>query len=156
MANLAAIIANRGFYYTPHVIKDIKENNILKSFQEKHNTCVDEKYFDVIVSAMNEVVNSGTGIKAKIDSIEVCGKTGTVENKTFNDHSVFISFAPMNNPAIAIAVYVEYGTWGGIWAAKIASLMIEKYLVKELSENAKNKEKQVLDAIILDKHSDFK
>ena len=93
---------------------------------------------------------------AQIDSIRVCGKTGTVQNKTFNDHSVFIAFAPRENPKIAIAVYVEYGTWGGIWAAKIASLMIEKYLVKELSEKGKKKEKEVLDAIILDKHSDFK
>ena len=155
MANLAAIIANRGFYYTPHVIKDIKDNNILKPFQEKHNTCVDEKYFDVIVSAMNEVVNNGTGKKAKIDSIEVCGKTGTVENKTFNDHSVFISFAPMNNPAIAIAVYVEYGTWGSKWAAPIASLMMERYIKGSLSEKSIKKANKISEVVILNQNTQF-
>ena len=155
MANLAAIIANRGFYYTPHVIKDIKDNNILKPFQVKHNTCVDEKYFDIIVSAMNEVVNNGTGKKAKIDSIEVCGKTGTVENKTFNDHSVFISFAPMNNPAIAIAVYVEYGTWGSKWAAPIASLMMERYIKGSLSEKSIKKANKISEAVILNQNTQF-
>ena len=114
------------------------------------------EYFEPVINAMEMVVENGTARNAQIDSIIVCGKTGTVQNETFNDHYVFIAFAPKENPQIAIAVYVEYGTWGGIWAAKIASLMIEKYLVKELSEKGKNKEKQVLDAVILDKHSDFK
>jgi penicillin-binding protein 2 len=157
MANLAAIIANRGYYYTPHLVKKIGENGSKRSeYLKKNFTMAAAKYFDPVVNAMEMVVDNGTARAAKIDSISVCGKTGTVQNETFNDHSVFIAFAPKENPQIAIAVYVEYGTWGGVWAAKIASLMIEKYLLKELSEQGKKKEQQVLDAVILDKHSDFK
>ena len=157
MANLAAIIANRGYYYTPHLVKKIgKDGSKRPEYLKKNYAMAAAEYFEPVINAMEMVVENGTARNAQIDSIIVCGKTGTVQNETFNDHSVFIAFAPKENPQIAIAVYVEYGTWGGIWAAKIASLMIEKYLAKELSENAKNKEKQVLDAIILDKHSDFK
>jgi len=157
MANLAAILANKGYYYTPHLIKSIGEGGDKKAiFKQKHYTVVDSSYFTPVREAMEQVVLNGTARRAQIDSISVCGKTGTVENKTFNDHSVFIAFAPKDNPKIAIAVYVEYGTWGGTWAAPIASVMIEKYLKKELSERGKKKEKRILDAIILDKHSDFK
>ena len=156
MANLASIIANRGYYYTPHVIKKIANENILKKFKIKHSTCVDKKHFEVVVKAMNEVVNQGTGRNAKIDSIEVCGKTGTVENKTFNDHSVFISFAPMNSPQIAIAVYVEYGTWGSKWAAPIASLMMELFIKGSLSEKSIEKANQISQAVILNPNTDFK
>jgi penicillin-binding protein 2 len=156
MANLASIIANRGYYYTPHVIKKIANENILKKFKIKHSTCVDKKHFEVVVKAMNEVVNQGTGRNARIDSIEVCGKTGTVENKTFNDHSVFISFAPMDNPQIAIAVYVEYGTWGSKWAAPIASLMMESFIKGSLSEKSIEKANQISQAVILNPNTDFK
>ena len=155
MANLAAIIANKGYYYTPHIIKRIDEENISEKFQTKHYTCVDAKHFDVIINAMNEVVNKGTGRNAQIDSIEVCGKTGTVENKNFNDHSVFISFAPMNLPKIAIAVYVEYGTWGSKWAAPIASLMMENYINGFLSRNSKVKADKIHNEVILDKNTKF-
>jgi len=157
MANLAAIIANRGYYYTPHLVKKIgKDGEKRPEYLEKHFAMADAKYYDPVVNAMEQVVLNGTARGAQIDSLSVCGKTGTVQNETFNDHSVFIAFAPKENPKIAIAVYVEYGTWGGLWAAKIASLMIEKYLREELSEKGKKKEQEVLDAIILDKHSDFK
>ena len=156
MANLASIIANRGYYYTPHIIKRIADQNVLKKFKIKHSTCVDKKHFEVVVKAMNEVVNKGTGRNARIDSIEVCGKTGTVENKTFNDHSVFISFAPMNNPQIAIAVYVEYGTWGSKWAAPIASLMMESFIKGSLSEKSIEKANQISQAVILNPNTHFK
>mgnify|MGYP000026223528 FL=1 len=157
MANLAAIIANKGYYYTPHLVKKIgKDGSKRPEYLQKNYTMAAAKYFDPVANAMEMVVENGTARAAKIDSIIVCGKTGTVQNETFNDHSVFIAFAPKENPQIAIAVYVEYGTWGGVWAAKIASLMIEKYLLKELSEKGKKKEQEVLDAVILDKHSDFK
>ena len=155
MANLAAIIANKGYYYTPHIIKRIDEENISEKFQTKHYTCVDAKHFDVIINAMNEVVNKGTGRNAQIDNIEVCGKTGTVENKNFNDHSVFISFAPMNLPKIAIAVYVEYGTWGSKWAAPIAGLMMENYINGFLSRNSKVKADKIHNEVILDKNTKF-
>ena len=157
MANLAAILANRGYYYTPHLVRKIGEDGTKKEqFLVKHYASVDQKYFLPVVDAMEQVVLNGTARQAQIDSISVCGKTGTVENKTFNDHSVFIAFAPKDNPKIAIAVYVEYGTWGGTWAAPIASLMIEKYLNGEIkSEKGKRKEARVLSTKILDKHAKF-
>ena len=155
MANLAAIIGNKGYYFTPHIIKQIEEENIKEKFKTKHYSCVDAKHFDVIINAMNEVVNNGTGRNAHIDSIEVCGKTGTVENKNFNDHSVFISFAPMNQPKIAIAVYVEFGTWGSKWAAPIASLMMENYLNGFLSNKSKIKAAKIQSEVILNKNTKF-
>jgi penicillin-binding protein 2 len=157
MANLAAILANKGYYYTPHLVKKIGEDGDKKPlFKEKHYTMVDSSYFTPVREAMEQVVLSGTARRAQVDSVAVCGKTGTVENKNFNDHSVFIAFAPKDDPKIAIAVYVEYGTWGGTWAAPIASVMIEKYLKGVLSEKGKRKEEKILEAVILDKHSNFK
>lgn len=158
MANLAAIIANRGYYYTPHLVRKIGENGEKrKEFQEKHYTVVEEEYFDPVVNAMEQVVLNGTAKRARIDDIAVCGKTGTVQNKAddINDHSVFIAFAPKDDPKIAVAVYVEYGTWGGTWAAPIASLMIEKYLKGELSEKGKKKEERVVSTSILYKNQKF-
>ena len=130
MANFAAIVANRGYYITPHLIKSIGENNEpLPKYQVKNYTTVDSKFFDVAVEAMAEVVRSGTGqYRAKLPDIEVCGKTGTVQNKNRPDHSVFIAFAPKDNPKIALSVYVEHGGQGARAGAAIAGLMIEKYL----------------------------
>ena len=155
MANLAAIIANRGYYYIPHFIKKIGENEIPKKYSTKNFTCVSEVHYGPVISAMNEVVNAGTGRSAKIDSIEVCGKTGTVENKNFNDHSVFIAFAPMDNPKIAIAVYVEYGTWGSKWAAPISSILMEYYLKRKNSIKGQRKIDLIKEAVILNPLSDF-
>lgn len=158
MANLAAIIANRGYYYTPHLVRKIGENGEKrKEFQEKHYTVVEEEYFEPVVNAMEQVVLNGTAKRAQIEDIAVCGKTGTVQNKAddINDHSVFIAFAPKDDPKIAVAVYVEYGTWGGTWAAPIASLMIEKYLKGELSEKGKKKEERVISTSILYKNQKF-
>mgnify|MGYP001258611744 CR=1 FL=1 len=155
MANLAAIIANRGYYYTPHFIKSINTEKPSEKYTTKKLTCVEKKHFQPVVSAMNEVVNYGTGRNAQIDSIEVCGKTGTVENKTFNDHSVFIAFAPKEKPKIAIAVYVEYGTWGSKWAAPISSVMMEYYLKRRNSIKNELKKEMIKEAIILNPLSDF-
>jgi penicillin-binding protein 2 len=157
MANLAAIIANRGYYYTPHLVRKISENGSKKKeYLEKHYTTVDSKYFIPVVDAMEQVVIAGTGRQAQVDSISVCGKTGTVQNEKFNDHSVFIAFAPKDNPKIAIAVYVEYGTWGGTWAAPIASLMIEKYLKGDVTTvKGKTKEERALNTPILSKNAKF-
>jgi penicillin-binding protein 2 len=155
MANLAAIIANKGFYYTPHVVKKIEDEELSNKYKIKYYTDIEENHFEIITKAMNEVVNNGTGRNARIDSIEVCGKTGTVENKNFNDHSVFISFAPMSKPKIAIAVYVEYGTWGSKWAAPIASLMMEKYINGKLSEKSYQKMLEIQQSVILDKNTKF-
>lgn len=133
MANFAACVANKGFYYTPHLVKSIGDSGKpLPQFLEKHVTTIDPQHFDVAVDAMEEVVTSGTGqFRAKLKDIVVCGKTGTVQNEPRPDHSVFIAFAPKENPKIAVAVYVEYGGQGARAAASIASLMIEKYLLGE-------------------------
>ena len=131
MANLAAIIANRGYYITPHLIKSIGEDGQpLQKYTEKHYTAVDSKYFEVAVEAMASVVEQGTGMRAKLPDIEVCGKTGTVDNKDRNeeDHSVFIAFAPKDNPKIALAVYVENAGQGARAAGGISGLLVEKYL----------------------------
>ena len=130
MANFAATVANRGYYYAPHLIKEANENGEpLPQFLIKHETEINSEYFEIAVEAMAEVVKSGTGqYRAKLPDIEVCGKTGTVQNDPNPDHSVFIAFAPRNNPKIAISVYVEDAGQGARAAAGIAGLMIEKYL----------------------------
>jgi penicillin-binding protein 2 len=132
MANFAATIANRGYYYTPHLVKAIgKDGKPLPQYSERHYTLIDSAHFRVAVDAMQQVVDSGTAqYRAKLDSIIVCGKTGTVENiPPIANHSVFIAFAPRDNPKIAISVYVENAGQGARAAASIASLMIEKYLI---------------------------
>ena len=145
MANLAAIIANHGYYYTPHFIKEVKGDTagVLDKFKLRHKTMVDSIYFVAIVDAMQQVVENGTARRARTKDIVVCGKTGTAENPHGEDHSVFIAFAPREKPQIAIAVYVENAGYGGTWAAPISSLMIEKYLKREVSN--KFKEKRILD-----------
>lgn len=136
MANLAATFANRGYYYTPHLIKAIEDSsaNILDKYKQKHYTKVDSKYFEYIAEAMRAVVEDagGTARRARIPGIAVCGKTGTAQNPHGEDHAVFIAFAPKDNPKIAIAAYVENSGFGGTWAAPIASLMIEKYLTDSI------------------------
>ena len=148
MANLAAIIANGGYYYSPHIVKAVgPESKKPAKFLEKHQTCVSAPHFEVVRNAMRKVVEEpgGTGSRAKIKDITVCGKTGTVENvPPIEDHSVFIAFAPMENPKIAISVYVENAGFGGTWAAPIASLMMEKYLTDSIADPAK--ELRILEA----------
>ncbi|UII28836.1 penicillin-binding protein 2 [Fulvivirga maritima] len=131
MANFAALVANRGYYYIPHLVKSVGDSGEpLPRFKEKHHTMVDDKYFDIAVEAMANVIKEGTGqYRAKLKDIEVCGKTGTVQNDPLPDHSVFIAFAPRDNPKIAVSVYVENAGQGARAAASIASLMIEKYLL---------------------------
>jgi penicillin-binding protein 2 len=132
MANFAATVANQGFYYTPHLIKSIGgDGEPLPAYQEKHYTTIDPEHFRVAVDAMQNVVDNGTGMRSKIPDMVVCGKTGSVQNTPLPDHSVFIAFAPRDNPKIAISVYVEYAGQGARAAASIASLMIEKYLYGE-------------------------
>lgn len=129
MANFAATVANRGYYYTPHLIKSIGDSGEpLPQYKEKHFTTIDPEYFDIAVDAMQNVVEQGTGMRARLPDIVVCGKTGSVQNTPLPDHSVFIAFAPRDNPKIAVSVYVEYAGQGARAAASIASLMIEQYL----------------------------
>lgn len=129
MANFAATIANRGFYITPHLIKAIGDSNEpLPQYLDKHQTTIDRKNFEIAADAMQRVVEEGTGMRARLKDVVVCGKTGTVQNEPRPNHSVFIAFAPKENPKIAVSVYVEYSGQGARAAASIASLMIEKYL----------------------------
>lgn len=134
MANLAAIFANKGYYYTPHLIKAIdgKYENISEEYRTKNNVGVDAHHFDMVQDAMAQAIY-GTAARAVIKDIEIAGKTGTAQNPQGEDHSVFIAFAPKSDPKIAIAVYVENAGWGGRAAASIASLMIEKYLRGEVT-----------------------
>lgn len=152
MANFTATIANRGYYYTPHVIKNIiGPDTIPQKFKEKHYTTVEPEYFEPVVEGMFQVYERGTAASIRVPGIEVCGKTGTAENFTridgkrvqLTDHSIFVAFAPKDNPKIAIAVFVENGYWGSRWAGRIAGLMIEKYLKGEITRT--DMEKYVLE-----------
>ncbi|GAB3658688.1 penicillin-binding protein 2 [Echinicola sediminis] len=129
MANLAAIFANKGYYYTPHLIKSIDGDpeNIPEEYKIKHDVGVAAHHFDMVQDAMAEALY-GTAMRAIIKDIQIAGKTGTAQNPHGEDHSVFVAFAPKSDPQIAIAVYVENAGWGGRAAASTASLMIEKYL----------------------------
>lgn len=135
MANLAAIIANRGYYYTPHLIKKIGNQSILPEELEKHRIAIDSVYFDFVAHVMRDVVRYSTAWRANIKDITACGKTGTAENPHGKDHSVFMGFAPLEDPQVAIAVYIENAGWGARAATAIAGLMIEKYLKGKIDRN---------------------
>src|SRR6185312_6765711 len=128
LANQAAIIGNRGYYYTPHIIKGIGDKPASKKYTTKHFVPIESKYFEVVADGMCDVVNDGTAAASRIPSVVMCGKTGTAQNPNGRNNSLFIAFAPKDTPRIAISVVVERGGWGADWAAPIASLMIEKYL----------------------------
>jgi penicillin-binding protein 2 len=141
LANLCATIANRGHYYIPHIVKASEGVEIDERFTQKQYTKVDTVHFTKLIRGMWRAVNSGAGMGgtawvAHIDSLDVCGKTGTAQNPRGADNSVFICFAPMDNPRIAIAAYVENGGFGATYAAPIASLMVEKYLKGEVKRTA--------------------
>lgn len=145
LANLACIVANRGYYYIPHIVKRIEgRDSIDRRFYERHYTMVDAKHFEPIVEGMWRGVNvAGTSRLAQLDGWDVCGKTGTAQNPRGRDHSTFLSFAPKDNPRIAISVYVENGGFGASAALPIASLLEEFYLTDtirrpELLERIKN------------------
>jgi penicillin-binding protein 2 len=127
---VASIIANKGHYITPHVVRSVDEVpvELIDTTIKRHNSAIGPEHFEEVRNAMYKVVEEGTGRSAKIDTIKVGGKTGTVENPHGADHSTFLAFAPLDQPKIAISVYVENGVWGSRWAAPIAGLMIEKYL----------------------------
>jgi penicillin-binding protein 2 len=135
MANIAAIIANRGYYYTPHVVRSIGDQRIVPpSFKQRHYTMVNAMYFDTVIAGMANVCSpGGTASRTGIPDITICAKTGTAQNPHGKDHSIFIAFAPRDNPKIAICVIVENGGYGADYAAPIANLMIERYLSKDRS-----------------------
>jgi len=135
MANYSAVIANRGYFYVPHIIKEIGDTGKPKEkYLEKHYVGIDTAHFSVVIDAMESVVNDGTGLRARIPGIAVCAKTGTSQNPHGEDHSVFIAFAPKVDPKIAISVYVQNAGQGARAAASVAGLMIEKYLTGEVKK----------------------
>lgn len=141
MANIAAMIANRGWYITPHFVRSIGKKGPRKQYLQRNIVPIDQAHFEVVIEGMRRVVYEpgGTGKEARNEQFIVCGKTGTVQNgKNNKNHSVFIAFAPKDNPKIALAVFVENAGAGGVWAAPIAGLMLEKYLKRSIS----NKEKE--------------
>lgn len=156
LANVAAIMANRGWYYTPHFVKKLNGDGPKEEYLVKHQTMVERRHFTPVVEGMRRVVYEagGTARRARVEGVEVCGKTGTVENYRgqlkLRNHSVFIAFAPMDNPKIALSVFIENaGGGGGTWAAPVASLMIEQYIYGEVKPSPK--EQRILDAILLKK-----
>lgn len=156
LANLCATIANRGFYYIPHIIKDSETHRIDDKYRERHYTAVDTCHFPKVINGMYRAVNSGygsggTASVAAVKGLEICGKTGTAQNPRGDDNSVFICFAPKDNPQIAVAAYVENGGFGAAWAAPIASLLAEKYLNGEISDSRKPLEQKMLDANLMHK-----
>ena len=136
LANMVATIANRGYFYKPHFVKKIQKDSLNKKYRTPNYSTIDSIHYEPVVEGMSNVVKWGTARIARVPGVEVCGKTGTVENFTkidgekvqLTDHSMFVAFAPRENPKIAVAVFVENGYWGARWAAPIASLVIEKYL----------------------------
>ena len=136
LANMMAVVANQGYYYTPHIVKKIKGQALDKKFTTKHYSTIDKQYFPPMIQGLADVYNIGTASSLKVEGLQICGKTGTAENKIrvagktyqLKDHSIFVAFAPKENPTIAIAVFIENGYWGSRWAGPIATLMVEKYV----------------------------
>lgn len=159
MVNFTTAIANRGWYYKPHIIKKINSVDTIPSkYTERYHTSINKEHFEPVIQGMFDVYNVGTGKRIQIPGIEICGKTGTAENFTkidgkrvqLTDHSIFVAFAPKDNPKIAIAVIIENGYWGSRWAGRIAGLMIEKYLKGEITR--KDMEEYVLNGSLIEEY----
>ena len=148
IANLGATIANRGYFVTPHIVKEVEGESLDSLYSARRYTDVDKAYYDIIVEGMRNAVLGGTCRAANIPGIEVCGKTGTAQNRG-HDHSVFMGFAPMDKPKIAIAVYVENGGFGAVYGVPIGALMMEQYLNGELSESSKIKAEEFSNRTIM-------
>ena len=147
IANLCATIANRGEYITPHVVKNIENDTLPSQYLVPKKTLVSRGAYEHVVAGMRQAVLAGTCRGANLPNIEVCGKTGTAQNKG-KDHSAFIGFAPMKEPKIALAVYVENGGFGATYAVPIGALLMEQYLNGELSETSKIKANEMQNRII--------
>ena len=143
LANFAATIANRGWYITPHFVKEIENDSINIDYRKKNKTLINSEHFEPVIQGMINVVEKGTATNSIIRNIKIAGKTGTAENfvkingikKQLTDHSIFIGFAPANDPKIAVCVFIENGYWGSRWAAPISSLIIEKYINGKIERN---------------------
>ena len=158
LANMISVVANKGFYYTPHVIKNIDGDSISDRFSQKKITKIEKKFYDKIEIGLFDVFVNGTAKELKVKGIDICGKSGTAENFTkingkktqLTDHSIFVAYAPKDDPKIAIAVVVENGYYGSTWAGRISSLMIEKYLKGNIKY--KKRENSVLNKNLYDEY----
>ena len=159
LANMMATVANEGYYYTPHIIKKIEGKKIDKKYTTKHLTTIDKSHFKPMIQGLFDVYNFGTAAGLRVEGIEICGKTGTAENfakiggvrTKLEDHSIFVAFAPKDNPKIAIAIMVENGGFGSVIAGPIASLMIEKYLRGKITRT--DLEKRTLERSLQDRYA---
>lgn len=165
LANFTAAIANKGYFYTPHIVKKIARKPINNpNYTIKKQTTIRSEYFEPVIEAMHEVFKTGTGRWSQVKGIEICGKTGTSENfiringykQQLPDHSILVAFAPKENPKIALAVFVENGGYGSTIAAPITSLMIEKYLNGYISEENKLRETNMLNLSLQDTYNYYK
>lgn len=147
IANLGATIANRGYYIAPHVVKEVQGEELDSLYRFPKRTMVDRVHYETVVQGMREAVLNGTCRAANLPNIEVCGKTGTAQNRG-KDHSAFMGFAPMNDPKIAVAVYVENGGFGAVYGVPIGALIMEKYLTGTLSETSEQKAKDIQQRVI--------
>ena len=154
MANAVAIIANRGYYVEPHLVKAIEEIDGTRTepFFERKRTTIDTKYYDLVIDGMQMVVDQKVRYNSYIDNIVFCGKTGTIQNTLGSDHSAFVGFAPKDDPKIAIAVYVQFGVYGARHAAPITSLLVEKYLNGSIAPNRKHIEKEMIEKNLLNRY----
>ncbi|MDH6358275.1 penicillin-binding protein 2 [Parabacteroides sp. PF5-9] len=148
ICNLGATIANRGYFYTPHVVKEIQDSSLDTLYTNPRYTSVEQQYYNYAAEGMLQAVLNGTCRGAAIPGIQVCGKTGTAENPQGKDHSIFMGFAPYDNPKVAIVVFVENAGFGATYAVPIGKLMMEKYLNGEVSEASKYTENYIMNAII--------
>lgn len=154
MANLAATIANRGYFVTPHIVKDVQDAGLDSVYQERRYTSIGRPYYEDVVEGMRAAVTGVTGsatcrvAQTILPGVEVCGKTGTAQNRG-HDHSAFMGFAPMNNPKIAIAVYVENGGWGATYGVPYGALMMEQYLNGKLSPESEARVEEFSNRVIL-------
>ncbi len=144
IANLCATIANRGYYHTPHIVKEIADSVIDTKYKDRHKPHIKKKYYEDVAEGMRMAVLGGTCRGANLPGIEVCGKTGTAQNPHGKDHSAFMGFAPYHNPKIAVAVYVENAGFGATYGVPIGSLIIEKYLNGEISPARKGIEERMM------------
>ena len=147
IANLGATIANRGYYITPHIVKEVQGEVLDSLYSTPKYTMVEKKHYETVVQGMREAVLNGTCTAANLPDIEVCGKTGTAQNRG-KDHSAFMGFAPMNDPKIAVAVYVENGGFGAVYGVPIGALIMEQYLTGTLSEASVKKAKDIQQRVI--------
>ncbi len=149
IANLSATIANRGWFITPHVVKEIQDTVMPAEILDRRYPTIEAHYYADVAEGMRMAVTGGTCRRAAIPGIEVCGKTGTAQNPHGKDHSAFMGFAPYTDPKIAVAVYVENGGWGATYGVPIGSLVMEKYLTGKIAPERKYMEDQMINSSII-------